>query len=295
MEVSEARDNTQGAEGSGKLFTGVLNMAISAINPSKAEMEEMGMNPKEEPDYFLKDKDDKTKVDGVRIAFFLEGVFAGEKIKTVLNIYLRKTFIESKKEGDESRHMYIDKFGKTCFEKKSDVDMKNVSASWVDVPSLKLAVGGESELIDFIRCFLGHQQTDVCKFTGESLREIFAGNITTIKNVIKSASAVADNMVRVLLGVRDAGDGKFYQTVYSRKFERPYSRTSKYIHKPLAYSKGENNVDYCVDLINFNEEDFNFKEYVATIPSGTSAAASVTSMPSNPIVVGLPSDDDLPF
>lgn len=295
MEVSEARDNTQGAEGSGKLFTGVLNMAIKAINPSKAEMEEMGMNPKEEPDYLLKDKDDKTKIDGVRVVFFLEGVFAGEKIKTVLNIYLRKSFIESKKEGDESRYMYIDKFGKTCFEKKSDVDMKIISASWVDPSSLKLAVNGENELIDFIRCFLGHQQTDVCKFTGESLREIFAGNITTIKNVIKSASAVADNMVRVLLGVRDAGDGKFYQTVYSRKFERPYSRTSKYIHKTLAYSKGENNVDYCVDLINFNEEDFNFKEYVATIPSGTSAAASVTSMPSNPIVVGLPSDDDLPF
>lgn len=296
MEVSKARDNSQGAEGSGKLFTGVLNMAVTAVNPTKSEMEAMGMKPKDEPDYFLKDKDDKSKIIGYRLAFFLEGVVAGEKARTILNIYLRKQFVESKKEGMPVRHQFIDKFGKTCFEEKADVDMKAPKSNWVDADSLKLAVSGEPELVEFIRCYLGHLQQDVCRFTPESLRDIFAGKAKVIRDVIEGAKKDADNMVRVMLGVRDAGDGKFYQTVYGRKFERPYAKNSLYIHKSLAYSKGEKDVDFGVNLSVYNEADFKIKEYnPSSAPATAPHPSMVSDVPGSSDIIPALSADDLPF
>ena len=87
MQVSAARKSTEGGEGSLKKFTGVASLYVKSFNPSKAELEAMGMKAEQEPVYLL--KDENGKVTGVRFAFLLEGKHGDDLIRSTVNLFIR--------------------------------------------------------------------------------------------------------------------------------------------------------------------------------------------------------------
>jgi hypothetical protein len=227
---ADVNDNAPGSEGSRKYLIGSTNMYLKAFNPDMAGLKALGIKANEEPSYFLMDREDKTKVTGVRLAFFLENTIGGEAVKTVLNLYLRKSYIESEKDGVK-RSQFIDQYGKTAFESQDAVDTNTVEASWVDGATLKRACSGQAELIAFVIAYAGIKNGSPCNIDGGQLAQVFSGNYAPIRSVMDLAMA-RENCVRLLLGVKVDKD-KVYSFVYDRKFDFPYSNTSKYLHKDL--------------------------------------------------------------
>ncbi|UJP64051.1 hypothetical protein [Mongoliitalea daihaiensis] len=302
MQVSAARKSTEGGEGSLKKFTGVASLYVKSFNPSKAELEAMGMKADQEPVYLL--KDENGKVTGVRFAFLLEGKNGDDLIRSTVNLFIRRELMESKKEGQESKFNYIDKFGKTSFEFPSAVASGNLSANWLERDGLRKACKGEGEVIDFVRCYLNHGAKDECYFTKDDFDKMFAGNFTDFrKNVIKPGQEF-DNRVKVLLCIRQK-DGKEYQDVYNRKFERAWAMDFGYLHKSLLRNK-QNDFFYGPIGETYAVSDFELREYTGQQNAAASAYAGAghAAMAENPLAAaavdifgggGAAADDDLPF
>ncbi len=74
-----------------KLYTGLANMKVVAINPTKAEMEAMGMKPQNDPIYLTQDQEGvkklrldfylnhKTMNIRTKVSFFLEDKYRTDK------------------------------------------------------------------------------------------------------------------------------------------------------------------------------------------------------------------------
>lgn len=247
------------SEGVRKLFVGAFNMHVTAINPNLAEMNKMGIKTDKEPDYFLYDKEEKEKKTGIMIKIYLENQFKEDTIKSSVTFFLRKSIMESKKDGQESKFNYIDERGNSIFIEESLVTSKQVPYTWLHADSLKKAVIGEPELVNFIRAITNAERYGATMFEVEDLRRIFTGDIVSVKSVIKKAKDLG-NTVRVVLLPKISGS-KILQYTYEKQFERSWSSTSKYLHKSLIDNRSRLSNGVIVPFSeNFNEAEFFIRE-----------------------------------
>ena len=300
-------NESTGTEGPKKIYVGAFNMHVTAVNPNKAELEKMGINAKEEPDYFIRDKDDKTKVLGVQVRFFLENMFREETVKTTVSFFLRKEFLESKKDPQNIKYNYIDERGSTIFLTDAVVASKSVPYDWIHVPSLKKAVKGEPELIDFLRNLTNPEREQPTYFENQDMKKLFSGDVSEIRNLVKQANDKG-NAVRVMLLPRINGS-RVIQYVFDQKFDRAWSSSSKYIHKQLVSQRQrleKGGVITSMISEDFTESQFFIREVdhatvvipalpgipaAHHVPAGT-AQGSETDISD---LLGVGDDDDLPF
>ncbi len=235
MAVKPNQTNEGGV--SSKLYTGVANLKVVAINPNQAKLKELGYRAEKEPSYF----DEKN---GHRIAFYLEGKDGENLIRTndayfIKNVTRPEIFIN--REG---------KFGKD--RSKLTGEVRN-------------PFQGEVDLLNFIADWCNINKGEECVL--DSIAKIAAtGDLFELNDILSNAG---ENTFKGLLGVKD---GK-YQRLYQKKRLRSWSDNLTYLHKSLVDNEQYIKEDYGpIDFKLFVPSQFNLKPW-----NGTAAATAETT------------------
>ncbi len=196
-----------------KLYTGLHNMKVIAVNPNKEQLEEMGYKPKKAPVYVTTEGDVKK----LRLDFHLFGEGPeGEKIMTKLAFFLENQH-RLNKDGNKSE--WINDFGRTAWSAVGDAENPPKGFTWFKHETARQSHVGEGDLHLFLTNWLNIGPDDEAKMDNflaifdedySELRSLLAGNI--------------DNKVRVLLSVRDSK----YQSVYNKYFDRASNKRTNY-------------------------------------------------------------------
>jgi hypothetical protein len=262
--------NSTESSGSGKLYTGIAEIKVTSINPTKIEMEAMGMKPDKDPKYTGLGKD-KNKT---RIAVFVEGEDNdGKPIKIPMAFFLEDRTIDK---------IWLDKNG----------NFNSDQSKLQGTPRNPYV--GEIELLQFIQAWCNVKKGE--ELALDSIEQIIKGNVKELRQILQAAK---NNTFKVLLGVREY-DGKQYQDVYMRKFERSFSSDFSWMHKSLKDNEQYLRADYGpIDMVLYDPVQFVLREWkqdsaglaeqASTASSANGVSASETS--SEPEA----SDDEAPF
>ncbi len=194
----------------GKLFTGLRNMKVVAINPTKAQLEDMGYRPQADPVYLSTDEGIKK----VRLDFYLQGASDDETpIRTKIAF-----FLEDKHRVNQAgtRAEWINDYGRTAW---GTPEAPPDGLQWFDTKTARPCKGGEGDLHTFLINWLNISLNDEAKL--DNFNKLFEGNYSELMSLLGS---YPDNEIRVLLTVRD----KKYQSVYNRYFDRATNKRTNY-------------------------------------------------------------------
>ena len=255
-----------------KLYTGAENFKVVAVNPTKAELEEIyGREINFDPEYIgttkVSDSDGEREVPQIRLDFYLAN--EDESVTTKIQFYIADTHHKSQ----TGKYKVINSFGRDTWLDKEAITSKIIpdNMSWYNSTGVKVAKRGEVELISFLVNLLNlpfnldkveDPSEAYAQVSKEEWVKIFAGDVTLLRNVVGSTN----NKIGVLLGVKTKGDGKLVQSTYNRHTLRQYviagTRVDKfkYILKDLdeAVAAGAfGNVD-------FGARDLSLREFSIT-------------------------------
>ncbi|MHA1814376.1 MAG: hypothetical protein ACTSX1_00070 [Candidatus Heimdallarchaeaceae archaeon] len=203
----------------GRLFTGLRNMKVIAINPNKAEMEEFGYKPQNEPVYItdgeLLDPNGTEKSKKLRLDFFLQGIGIndGETVRTKIAFFLENKH-RTNKTGNKAE--WINDAGRTAW---GTPDAAPSHYKWYEHETARPCKMGEGDVHLFLVNWLNIQPGDEAKL--DNFDALFDGNYSELRQIF---GANINNEVKVLLTVRD---GK-YQSVYNRYFDRATNKRTSY-------------------------------------------------------------------
>lgn len=233
-----------------KLYTGLTTMKVVAINPSKAEMEAMGMKPQNDPVYITQDEEGVKKI---RLDLFLS--HKTMNIRTKVTFFLEDRF---RTDRDGNKCEWINNFGRSAW---GSVDAAPSGMKWFDATTARKAKVGEADLHAFLINWLNIAPTDEAKL--DNFNALFLGNYAELKGLL---ARFPENEIRVLLGVRE---GK-YQSVYNRYFDRA---TNKKLNYWESHIKNQTEAGY-PPKEDF-QNDFALKEWIQpTMLAETITAAS---------------------
>lgn len=220
----------------GGLYTGVTNVKVSMINPSKEEMVKRNMNVQQEPVYTTQSNEGVKKT---MLQFYL--------VKDSDKIYPKRAFwledkVRTNKEG--TKYEWINKFGTTAW---SESVSSPPNYTWFKTDGARPALVGEGKLTKFIKAWANVDPTSQACL--DDPKAIAQGNIAEI---IALQKAIPNNEVQVLLGVNNAVDkqGKpvSYQDVYDNHFERATNTDFSRWRTELAKDGQEFKSDFQGDL-----------------------------------------------
>lgn len=203
----------------GKLFTGLRNMKVIAINPNKAEMEELGYKPQNEPVYIT---DGEPLVSGgiekskkLRLDFFLqgEGEVEGESVRAKIAFFLENK-PRLNKAGTKAE--WINDAARTAW---GTPQAAPDTLKWFEAATARACKIGEGDVHLFLVNWLNIQPGDEAKL--DNFDALFDGNYSELRQIL---GANINNEVKILLTVRD---GK-YQSVYNRYFDRASNKRTSY-------------------------------------------------------------------
>jgi hypothetical protein len=236
-----------------KLYTGLTTMKVTAINPTKEEMEAMGRKPQNDPVYITVDQEGVKKL---RLDFYLS--HKTMNIRTKVSFFLEDRY-RTDKEGKKAE--WINDFGRSAW---GTTEAPPSELKWFDASTARKARIGESDLHSFLINWLNIAPTDEAKL--DKFDALFLGNYSELKSLLAS---YPENEVRVLLTVKE---GK-YQSVYNRYFDRA---TNKKILYWESYIKNQTEAGY-PPKEDF-QNDFALKQWVE--PTMMEETASVANEPS---------------
>lgn len=246
----ESNDSSVEVGGGGiPLYCGIATVSVIAVNPSLAELHALGVNVKQEPNY--------------------TGIQMGESTKNKLTFWVHNkeheftTRFEILVEPDErpesktGKFQYINKFGQTAW----GTDNPSSVYEWFKNEGVRRSYVGEEMLIEFMRAWANVGRDGECAV--DDIKAVTSGNVHELKQYV---SALKENRVRLLLGVKD----EKYQQVYTKHFGREKPKRDDLFIKSLNDDYGEFRADFDVN-------DLTLKRWTPDVvtPSETSAAAPV--------------------
>jgi len=229
-----------------KLYTGLVNMKVVAINPVTAEqIEELGYKkPANNPEYVSVNEEGISKV---RLDFYLEN--KTNKIRTKMALWLEN----KDRVAQSGKFEYINNQAQSCFADTPD------AYTWFDGSTARKAKVGETVLHDFVKVWANvSTKADAsgnlpeCKLEGIS--QLFVGDFSELQSLVRDLS---DYEIKVLLGVRqvegtdDNGMPKVshYQDVYTKMFARSYQKSNNPWLKKLSDEYGAYKQNYQNSLL----------------------------------------------
>lgn len=242
------------------LITGIANLNVVGLNPTKEQLEKLGYKPKDEPVYL--GENSKSGKAQMRVDIHLEGDvnIAGEdapvRVSTKTAFWI---------ENNTDRGVYIDKFGK--FGK----DTSKLDAS------ARPAYNGELELIGFLKAICNVRPNEEISLDHvDKLASV--GDLKELQGVLR-AVAKAGNQVQCVLGVRE---GK-YQDVFNRQFDYAGRGGSAYLHSQLyrqaEYERGNGKTPIYYGPINTLVDQYVPGQYLARRYSAEAQEAFEQSQP----------------
>lgn len=200
-----------------KLYTGLHNMKVVAINPSKAQLEEFGYKPQNDPVYLTTEQVEKKTVKKLRLDFHLHGESPeGEKIMTKVAFFLEDQF-RVNRDGDKSE--WINDFGRVAWSAQGDPENPPAGLTWFKSETARRSHVGEGDLHLFLVNWLNIGPDDEAKM--DNFLAIFDEDYSELGGLL---AGNIDNEVRVLLTVRDSK----YQSVYNKYFDRASNKRTNY-------------------------------------------------------------------
>lgn len=253
MIIGEIKNTEQGAE-EVKRFVGIAPVTILTLNPNKKELSEILDREIEEEPVYIGEVEYTNPVTGqvsniksVRLDFWLRN----EELDITTKVSFR--LIDTPFISKSGKCKVIDKYGRTAWVtaeefKNKEVPMYASGPARID-KGYKTCMKNEEELIEFLKYYFGIadverykadtkewvmiDKLDSALIQLDKTKEYFKGDVTEIKNVLKIAKA---NKVKVLLGTRIV-DGNKYQTVFTGKFMRNSSNSTKMLERALKDAK----------------------------------------------------------
>jgi len=233
--------------GSRTLYTGLHNMKVIAINPTVAELEDMGYNPQFEPEYISVSEDGFQKA-------VVDVYFQSDEVSFPVK---RRFWLENRINvtRDGNKTDYIDDYTANSY-----VTSVEELPTWVDQSTARQALVGEAQLLKFIAAWANinpfpdkEGNRAMCKF--ENIDKLFSNDTSEIRSIM-TGEITKDNLVKLLLDVIVTEDGKKFQDVYPYFFDRAASRSTKMWVKRLGNDYTQCKGDY--------QNSLEFQEYTAT-------------------------------
>lgn len=247
-------NETHEATGSFKRYFGVAPVRIIAVNPTLAQLTQLGFKLNDEPIY--KSKTDEG-VDQFRVEFIVETV--AEKCNNINAIFripftLRKQAVVGSNTG---KYKVMDIYGQTAWATKEEVNNKSIPMYGTGPANITkdyhVLCDGEENLTNFIRTYLGIP--NVTKFVNgrpagmidnpadaqgvlDHIKDYFNGDISEINDIIKLAP---NNWIKCLVGIKTTTENKQYQNVFTHFFvsggSDNYNRLSKILQENLSFGR----------------------------------------------------------
>jgi len=227
MAIASNNSQETVAGGGVPLYVGIAPASIVAVNPTKAELAELGVNLKSEPEYNVTLSDNEYQ----KITFWVKHV--APDFITRFDVLMQPVVRTSK---DGSKAMWTNNRGQISW---SDTD-PSAKYDWYNGEGVRKAYVGEDTLLNFIKAWANVSNTGDCYL--ESIDQIVNGNVAELRQLV---TALADNKVRLLMGVKD----EKYQNVYTKHFGRLKPQRNDLFIKELNGDYGSFNAEYNADLV----------------------------------------------
>jgi len=254
-----------------KFYTGVENFKITAVSPTKAELEALwGRELGYELDYLgtqtVSDGDGEREIKQTRIDFYISNEDVDRPISTKASFYLGDTHWKSQ----TGKLKAMNAFGDEAWLSEEDIKNKTLPSNmtWYDNTGVRVAKRGEFELINFLKSVLNipfnddklvNKEDGHASLTPDNLAEIFKGDFTSLRAIVGSTN----NKVGLACGVKTSTDGKLRQTVYTRKSLRQYTLHSSRADKFRWIEKHVNEAQAsgAMAQVDFGPDDYILREY----------------------------------
>lgn len=201
------------------LYTGVGKAKVLAVNPNLEELNKLGFNFTNEPEYLTTDENGVQKL---KLQFFIQNPDK-EDLKTNITLFLENKD-RVNKNGD--KYEIINNLGQSTWSESVDAAISRTNAKgekWFSEKGARIAKAGEVGLINFLVNWVNVKPGDEVSL--DTINDIISkGNVKELKDIL---SIYKDNVFKALYKVRDAGD-KQYQTVDSGVFDRGFKRDDDY-------------------------------------------------------------------
>jgi hypothetical protein len=193
-------------------YSGLGEFQILAVNPSKSELEGLGISPNKDPEYVSVKQNTDIKI--ARLDFWLKEVHSS--LITKISLWVEDRFFIS---NNGEKQMYINRYGKCVWGKIPEDNSipKTFSSEYFLADGVRGARRGEEDLHNFLSAYLNtvystkNQEYDDCLL--ENVDNYFKNDFSELKEIVKQYS---ENTVRLLCGV----DEKGYQVIYNKFFEK---------------------------------------------------------------------------
>ena len=219
----KSNSSEQEVMGSGvKLYSGLTNMNVIAVNPTMAELHGLDINVKTEPNYFL----ELNGTEYFKVVFWMKN--------TDLTTRLEILMTSSPRVSQTGKHQWINNVGQSTWSEAAP------TYDWWKAEGQRHAFGGEETLINFVKAWANVASGDDVSF--DTIGNIVKGDVSELKALVKMLS---NNQARVLVGVKD---GK-YQTIYTKHFGRVKPQRDDLFTRNLNDDYGTFNAEFNTDLI----------------------------------------------
>jgi hypothetical protein len=226
----QSNASTEAVAGGMKLYSGLSNFKVVAVNPTLTELHDMGVQFKTEPNYHV----DMNGENRFKLTFWVKN----EDLTTRVEILMDENHRISK----SGKYQWMNNVGQDTWSDAAP------TYDWWKTEGQRKAFVGEQTLIDFVKAWANVASGDEVYF--ETITKIAGGDITEVKAL---AEQLKDNEVRLLLGVKNDK----YQNVYTKKFGRVKPQRDDFFIKSLNDEYGEFKADY--------DPTLNWGPYVPTI------------------------------
>ena len=221
MAISANNSNEEVAGGV-SLFTGVASVQVIAVNPTKDELEELGVKLKDDPSYSVAFSDEEYN----KVSFWVK--HENPDMFTRVEILVQPKHRVSKA-GD--KYMWTNNRAQVTWA----ADNPSQKYDWYKADGERKAYVGEDILLSFIKAWANVANDGDCYL--ETIDKIVNGDMTELKQLV---GALSENRVRVLFGVKD---GK-YQQAYTKHFGRLKPQRDDLFIKELNGDYGSFNAEF---------------------------------------------------
>lgn len=283
-----------------KLYEGVAPVYILAVNPNKAETEQLfNTELEKEPEYVgeteVGPEGDKHKAAQVRIDFVIKTdpeKCEGIEAVTRMGFFITKAYRYNR---DNTKVQVVDKYGRFAWvtveqAKAHEIPIYSNGPANIDA-GYRPAYIGEEDVTNFIKNYLNIPNVEKWKDKKviglidhpeqaearlDKIEDYFKNNFSELKKIIKLQPK---NRVKVMFGVRTTEEGKQYQAVYTKMTLKlgvtDYSKLDEDLQNRIsngAFSSTEFSIDpiheYTVEATDFNKPE-NDPLGAASAPSPT--------------------------
>ena len=221
MAIKSNDSNVEVAGGGVKLYSGLGNFKVIAVNPTMAELHDLGIMVKQDPNYFV----DLNGTEYFKLTFWIKNADLTTRFDILMN--------GTERVSQTGKNQWLNAIGQSTW---SDGEPEY---DWFKKEGLRKALTGEETLINFVKQWANVANGDEAYF--ESIAKIVKGDITEVKALVK---LLENNEVRLLVGVKD---GK-YQTVYTKVFGRVRPQRDDLFVKNLNDDYGAFNAEFDTTL-----------------------------------------------